>query len=33
VKISGYDDPPTRVGAPKLNQHGEALRREISEHL
>ena len=33
VKISGYDDPPTRVGAPKLNQHGDALRREFSRRL
>jgi len=35
VKISGYDDPPVRVGAPELNQHGEALRCEFgaAEHL
>ena len=32
VKISGYDDPPTRVGAPKLNQHGDLLRREFSKN-
>jgi len=30
VKISGYEDPPTRVGAPTLDQHGEALRREFA---
>jgi CoA:oxalate CoA-transferase len=30
IKISGYADPPTRVGAPTLNQHGDALRREFS---
>ena len=30
IKISGYDDPPIRVGAPELNQHGAALRREFS---
>jgi CoA:oxalate CoA-transferase len=29
VKISGYDDPTVRVGAPALDQHGEALRREF----
>jgi CoA:oxalate CoA-transferase len=29
VKISGYDDPPVRVGAPELNQHGAALRLEF----
>lgn len=29
IKISGYDDPPERVGAPQLNQRGEALRREF----
>ncbi|MDB5861767.1 MAG: CoA-transferase family protein [Ramlibacter sp.] len=29
VKISGYEDPPTRVGAPTLDQHGDALRREF----
>jgi CoA:oxalate CoA-transferase len=29
VKISGYVDPPTRAGAPTLNQHGDALRREF----
>jgi CoA:oxalate CoA-transferase len=28
VKISVYDDPPVRVGAPSLNQHGAALRRK-----
>jgi CoA:oxalate CoA-transferase len=30
VKISGYEDPPTRVGAPTLNQHGDALRIEFA---
>jgi len=30
IKISGYVDPPTRIGAPTLNQHGDALRREFS---
>jgi CoA:oxalate CoA-transferase len=30
VKISGYADPPVRVGAPTLNQHGDALRREFA---
>jgi CoA:oxalate CoA-transferase len=29
IKISGYEDPPTRVGAPTLDQHGDALRREF----
>jgi CoA:oxalate CoA-transferase len=29
VKISGYADPPVRAGAPTLNQHGDALRREF----
>ncbi len=29
VKISGYDDPHTRVGAPALDQHGAALRHEF----
>jgi CoA:oxalate CoA-transferase len=35
VKISGYDDPSVRVGAPELNQHGAALRREFgaAEHV
>jgi CoA:oxalate CoA-transferase len=35
IKISGYDDPPVRVAAPELNQHGEALRREFgaAEHV
>jgi CoA:oxalate CoA-transferase len=33
VKISGYDDPPTRVGAPTLNQHGDSLRHEFSTRL
>jgi CoA:oxalate CoA-transferase len=30
VKISGYADPLTRIGAPTLNQHGDALRREFA---
>ncbi len=30
VKISGYEDPPVRTGAPTLNQHGDALRREFA---
>jgi CoA:oxalate CoA-transferase len=30
VKISGYADPPTRMGAPTLNQHGDALRCEFA---
>jgi CoA:oxalate CoA-transferase len=30
IKISGYDDPPVRVGAPALDQHGAALRREFA---
>jgi CoA:oxalate CoA-transferase len=30
IKISGYADPSTRVGAPTLNQHGGALRREFA---
>ncbi|WP_020176832.1 CoA:oxalate CoA-transferase [Methyloferula stellata] len=30
VKISGYEDPSVRVGAPTLNQHGDALRREFA---
>ncbi len=30
VKISGYVDPKVRVGAPTLNQHGDALRREFA---
>ncbi len=31
VKISGYDDPPVRVGAPALDQHGPALRQEFRQ--
>jgi len=31
LKISGYEDPPTRTPAPTLNQHGDAIRREFSE--
>jgi CoA:oxalate CoA-transferase len=30
VKISGYADPLTRIGAPTLDQHGDALRREFA---
>jgi len=30
IKISGYDDPKSRPGAPTLNQHGAALRAEFS---
>jgi CoA:oxalate CoA-transferase len=30
IKISGYDDPTVRAGAPKLDQHGEAIRREFA---
>jgi CoA:oxalate CoA-transferase len=30
VKISGYDDPKVRVGAPTLDQHGSALRLEFA---
>ena len=30
VKISGYTDPAIRTGAPTLNQHGDALRREFA---
>jgi CoA:oxalate CoA-transferase len=30
VKISGYEDPSIRVGAPTLNQHGDALRVEFA---
>lgn len=29
VKISGYEDPPVRIGAPSLDQHGAALRKEF----
>ncbi len=31
VKISTYDDPPVRVGAPSLDQHGAALRHEFAQ--
>ena len=31
VKLSGYEDPPVRAGAPALNQHGAALRTEFAE--
>ncbi|WP_122040308.1 CoA:oxalate CoA-transferase [Asaia bogorensis] len=30
VKISGYDDPLTRPGAPRLDEHGAALRAEFA---
>ncbi len=30
IKISGYPDPHVREGAPTLNQHGDALRREFA---
>ncbi|MCB8877390.1 CoA:oxalate CoA-transferase [Acidisoma silvae] len=30
VKLSGYPDPTVRTGAPSLNQHGDALRREFA---
>ena len=30
VKISGYDDPPVRTGAPNLNQQGAAIRAEFA---
>ena len=26
VKMTGYDDPPVRRGAPALDEHGTALR-------
>jgi CoA:oxalate CoA-transferase len=29
VKISHYDDPGVRAGAPILDQHGSALRRKF----
>jgi CoA:oxalate CoA-transferase len=30
IKISGYDDPAVRIGAPTLDQHGLALRSEFA---
>lgn len=30
VKISGFEDPAARIGAPDLDQHGPALRKEFS---
>jgi CoA:oxalate CoA-transferase len=30
IKISGYRDPSVRAGAPELNQHGPALRKEFA---
>jgi CoA:oxalate CoA-transferase len=31
IKISGYPDPEIRVGAPTLDQQGDALRAEFAE--
>jgi CoA:oxalate CoA-transferase len=31
VKISGYPDPVVRPGAPSLDEHGAALRREFAK--
>jgi CoA:oxalate CoA-transferase len=31
IKISGYVDPAVRPGAPSLDQHGAALRREFAK--
>ncbi len=33
VKISGYDDPPVRAGAPALDQHGAAVRKEFAKAM
>ena len=30
VKVSGYGDPPVRIGAPDLNQQGAAIRAEFT---
>ena len=30
IKISAYEDPETRIGAPALDQHGAELRREFA---
>jgi len=30
IKLSRYDDPAVRVGAPELDQHGAALRHEFA---
>jgi CoA:oxalate CoA-transferase len=30
VKLSGYEDPAVRIGAPALDQHGAALRKEFA---
>jgi CoA:oxalate CoA-transferase len=30
IKISGYEDPPLRVGAPSLDEHGASIRREFA---
>lgn len=29
VKIDGYNDPAERAGAPELDQHGAAVRKEF----
>jgi CoA:oxalate CoA-transferase len=31
IKISGFDDPPTRPAAPALNQHRDALLAELAK--
>ena len=31
IKISGFDDPPTRAAAPALNQHRDALLAELAK--
>jgi CoA:oxalate CoA-transferase len=33
IKISGYDDPKIRVGAPTLDQHGKAARLEFASRV
>jgi CoA:oxalate CoA-transferase len=30
IKISGYEDPQRRVGAPSLDEHGASIRREFA---
>jgi len=30
IKISGYEDPALRVGAPSLDEHGASIRREFA---
>lgn len=32
IKISGYNDPSIRPGAPALDQHGDSIRREFGGH-